>query len=108
MSKSLKAILCFVMASALALMVFCFLHYLSLGRELGSFRQQLAESRETWEKTAAEKEVLQDELKEVRKKLNIANLELEQSTADADEIKAEIEQLREEIEFLKHNQSGGS
>ena len=101
MSKSLKAILCCVMAAALALMLFCSLHYLSLGRELGSVRKQLTESRETWENIAAEKESLQEELKEVRKKLNIANLELEQSTADADEIKAEIELLREEINTLK-------
>lgn len=106
MNKPMKIILCCVMAAALALMMICALNYLSLGRQLDTCKQQLAESRETWEGIAAEKEALQEELKEVRKKLNIANLELEQSTADADEIKAEIEQLRTEIDSLKHEQTG--
>ena len=55
MSKQMKAILCLVMAAALAMMTVLFLSYRSLGKDLRTVEQQLTESRETWEKIASEK-----------------------------------------------------
>ncbi len=106
MNKSMKAIMFIVMLSAVALMVICSLHYLSLGRELRSCEQQLAESRAKWESIAAEKEALQEDLKASQKELNIARLELDKATEDAEEIKAEIDRLKSDILLLQSGSSG--
>ena len=101
MNKPLRITVCIVMAAALALMGFCTLNYLNLGKELRSCEAQLAESRTTWETIAAEKEALQTDLKAKQKELSIARLELDSATEDAKKIRAEIETLRTEIETLK-------
>ena len=97
--------LCFVMAAAFALMIVCGLNYLSLTRDLLSCEQQLAESRETWERIAAEKEKLQDDLRAKQKELKETQLSLDETTERASELKAEIEQLQTDIELLKEKQS---
>jgi len=104
MNNPLKII---VMAVAVLLVVFLVSDYVSMGRDLRSYEQQLARSRETWEGIAAEKEALQEELKEKKKQLNIAQLELDRSTEEASEIRAEIEQFRTEIEALKQSRKSG-
>ena len=101
MNNQLKVILCLVMAAACALIVVCGLNYLHLTRELCSIEQQLAESRETWEKIAAEKETLQDSLRAKQKELKETKLTLDETTERATELKTEIEQLRKDIELLK-------
>ena len=101
MNKSLRITVYIVMAAALAMMIFCTLNYLNIGKELRSCEKRLAESRTAWETIAAEKESLQDDLKARQKELNIARLELDNATEDAEKIRAEIEQLRTEIEALK-------
>lgn len=100
MNNPLKII---VMAVAVLLVVFLVSDYVSMDRDLRSYEQQLAQSRETWEGIASEKEALQEELKEKKKQLNIAQLELDRSTEEASEIRAEIEQFRTEIEALKQS-----
>ena len=104
MNNQLKIILCLVMAAALALITVCGLNYLRLTKELRSSEQQLAESRETWETIAAEKEALQDDLRAKQKELKEAKLTLDETTERASELKAEIEQLRKDIELLKANE----
>ena len=104
MNNPLKII---VMAVAVLLVVFLVSDYVSMGLDLRSYEQQLARSRETWEGIAAEKEALQEELKEKKKQLNIAQLELDRSTEEASEIRAEIEQFRTEIEALKQSRKSG-
>lgn len=101
MNKSLRITVYIVMAAALALIVFCSLNYLNLGKELRSCESALAESRAKWETIAAEKESLQVDLKAKQKELNIARLELDSAVGDAEQVRAEIEQLRTEIEALK-------
>lgn len=100
-NKHLRFTVCIVMAAALALMVFCTLNYMNLGKELRSCEAQLAESRTKWETIAAEKEALQEDLQAKQKELNIAQLELDSATEDAAKIREEIEQLRTDIEALK-------
>ncbi len=101
MTKHLRITVYIVMAAAIALIAFCTLNYLNLGKELRSCETQLAESRTVWETIAAEKETLQADLKAKQKELNIAQLELDTATADAEKIRSEIEQLRNEIGTLK-------
>ncbi len=101
MNKSLRITVCIVMAAAIALMGFCILNYMNLGKELRSCESQLAESRIAWETIAADKEALQADLKAKQKELSIAQLELDSATEDAEKIRAEIETLRDEIEVLK-------
>ena len=101
MNKPLRITVCIVMAATLALMCFCTLNYMNLGKELRSCEALLAESRTVWETIAAEKEALQADLKAKQKDLSIAQLELDSATEDAETIRAEIETLRAEIEALK-------
>lgn len=101
MNKPMKILAWIVMAAAVLMMVFCSVTYVKLGRELGQYQQQLDESREIWEKIAAEKEELQKELKDKQRDLNKAQLDLDEATADIEQVKADIEQLTAEIEALK-------
>ena len=105
MNKHLKITVIAVMAAALALILFCTLNYMNLGKELRSCEERLAESRAKWESIAAEKEALQDDLKAKQKELNIAQLELDNLTGDAEKLKAEIELLRTDIETLKNGKA---
>ena len=59
MNKKLCLILCFVLAFALLVMIFCSVNYLSLNKQLMNIRDQVADSQKTWEGIAAEKEALQ-------------------------------------------------
>ena len=102
MIKTMKAIVCLVMAAALALMTVLFLHYRSLGKELCEVERQLTESRETWEKIASDKEAIQVDLKAKQKEIKETQLQLDEATARAEELKQEINELTEEIESLKH------
>ena len=102
MSKQMKAILCLVMAAALAMMTVLFLSYRSLGKDLRTVEQQLTESRETWEKIASEKEAIQVDLKAKQKEIKETQLQLDEATARAEELRQEISELTEEIEKLKH------
>ena len=97
MTKQLKPVIIIMMLSG----------YISLGQELRSLHAQLDESMESWQKTAADKETLQVDLKARQKELNIAQLDLDDLTKDADEIKAEIEKLKSEILILKQSGSSG-
>ena len=103
MSKQMKVFLYVVMAAALTLMIICFLNYQSLTNDLRSCEKLLAESRETWEEIAAEKEELQTDLKARRKELKEAQLSLDESTERIEQLKAEIEQLRKDIDILRQN-----
>lgn len=105
MTKQLKTFIVIVMLAAVLLVSFCMYDYINLGQQLSSLHIQLDESMEKWSKTAAEKELLQVDLKAKQKELNIAQLDLDNLTKDSDEIKAEIEQLRTDIESLKQSQS---
>ena len=108
MIKQLKPVIIIVMLAAVLLIVFCISDYISLGRQLSSLHSQLDESMEKWQKTAAEKELLQTDLNAKQKELNIACLELNDLSKDAEEIRAEIEQLRSEIDILRQAHSSGS
>ncbi len=103
MNKKMKAILFIVMAAGVALIAVCLLNYTSLRNELADCDRQLNESVEKWQKTAAEKEALQDDLKEKKKQLNIAQLELDSALEDAVVIQEEIDTLKKEVETLKQN-----
>ena len=103
MNKQLKIIICIVMISAIAMIFICGMNYSGLGKELRSLDRQLTESREKWEKIAAEKEALQVDLNENQKKLKSMQRTLDDKTKEAEEIRAEIEQLRSEIDTLKQD-----
>ena len=101
MSKQLRWILCIVMAAAVTLIAVCSASFLDLGRQLHDCEDQLAASRESWENTAAEKEVLQADLKTLRETLKEASLSLSEATERAEELKADISSLQKEIDGLK-------
>ena len=101
MSKHMKALILFVMFFAVFMIVFCTVRYIKLGADLDLCNRQLTESRNAWEKTAAEKEELQTILKAKQKELNKAQLDLDEALKDIDEVKADIEQLNFDIEALK-------
>ena len=101
MNKRMKFILCFVMISALLLIVLCFLNYLELGNNLQNYTSQLSESRTNWETIAAEKETLQAQLKEMQSELKEAELSLAESTSKTEELKEDIETLIKEIDTLR-------
>ena len=101
MNKWLKYFLLAAIAAALTLICVCTADYLSLGRQLRDYETRLADSRNTWETIAAEKELLQEDLKAGKKALRETELKLKESTERAEELKAEIEQLKNDIEILK-------
>ena len=101
MKSSLKIILMVVMAAAIAVIGLSWTSLFSDQRLLREKQAELEKSRETWEAIAAEKEGLQDELKEVENALKEAKLTLEEKTARAETLQAEIETLKQEIEALK-------
>lgn len=103
MNKHLKIWLCIVMASAIALIAFCAVDYLSLGSRLRDCEKRLAESRAAWEQIAADKVEIQKELKAKKENLKEAELTLSESAERAEELKTEIELLKQEIETLKNS-----
>ena len=76
MTKQLKPVIIIIMLTAILLIIFCVSGYISLGQELRSLHAQLDESMESWQKTAADKETLQVDLKARQKDLNIAQLSI--------------------------------
>ncbi len=103
MNKQLRCFIWAVMAIAVLLIVNCSLNYLNLGQDLRSCEQQLAESREHWEKIAEEKEALQADLKTKQDELREARLSLDEATERAKELKDEITQLQNELKSLQQN-----
>lgn len=101
MNKKLCLILCFVLAFALLVMIFCSVNYLSLNKQLMNIRDQVADSQKTWEGIAAEKELLQQDLKTLKNELKEANLSLMESEESAEKLKADIETLQKEIAELE-------
>ena len=107
MNKSLRITLWIVMVTSVFIISLCTYQYISLGRRLKETKTQLNASRETWEKTASEKEALQEILKTKREELKEAELSYSEATARADELKADIDVLNREITSLR-NQTGVS
>ena len=101
MNKKLCLILCFVLAFALLVMIFCSVNYRSLNKQLMNIRDQVADSQKTWEGIAAEKELLQQDLKTLKNELKEANLSLTESEESAEKLKADIETLQKEIAELE-------
>ncbi len=101
MNKKLCLILCFVLAFALLVMIFCSVNYLSLNKQLMNVRDQVADSQKTWEGIAAEKELLQQDLKTLKNELKEANLSLTESEESAEKLNADIETLQKEITELE-------
>ena len=101
MNKSLKLFLYAAMLSAILMMAVCAVNYIELGTQLRSTDARLAESRNSWQNIAAEKEALQDELEAKQSDLKEADKTLNESTERAEAIRAEIEALHQEIDLLK-------
>ena len=101
MSKSLKFFLCAAMIAALALMVFCGLHYRSLGKQLVSAQTAMDESMASWNQINAEKLILKDELDQKNSELREAELSLSELTEKAETLKKDIAALQQEIDSLK-------
>lgn len=101
MNKRLNILLCFVMVAALVLVCVRTVHFFSLSRQFRLDEQTLSDSRSAWEKTAAEKEELQKQLKALKDKLKEAELSLSESTDRAEELRQDISALQLEIDVLK-------
>ena len=101
MSKSLKFILILVLLFAVGLMA---LLVRGMAADRKTFREKQAEleiSRAAWEKTAEEKEALQEELQEITDALKEARLTLQEKEARAEELRADIDTLKQDIAELK-------
>ncbi len=104
MNKKLRLILCLVLVFAVLVMVFCSVNYIDLNSQLHITRDQLADSQKKWEGIAAEKELLQQDLKTLKNELKEANLSLTESEESVEKIKSEIETLQKEIAELEKTQ----
>ena len=101
MSRRMKGLLMALMLLAAAVSGRLGVAYLEDRAELRRLTALLAESRETWEGIAAEKEALQEEKKQAEEELREAKLTLEESTGRAAELAADIENLRADIRKLQ-------
>ncbi len=101
MTKSLRLILLLVTAFALLFMVLSLLNYIHMKNNLADLTEQLALSRQTWEKIAEEKVELQGILKTKKEELKEVELSLSEATERAKSLRNEIEILQQEIEVLK-------
>jgi len=104
MNKKLRLILCFALAFAVLVMIFCSANYISLNKQLKNILDQVTDSQKTWEGIAAEKELLQQDLKTLKNELKEANLSLTESEESAEKLKADIEKLQKEIAELEKTQ----
>ena len=104
MNKKLRLILCFVLAFAVLVMIFCSVNYISLNKELMNISNQVEDSQKTWKEIAAEKEMLQQDLKTLKNELKEAKLSLTESEESREKIKGEIETLQKEIADLEKTQ----
>ena len=100
-NRSLKLFCCVALFVALTLICVLFLHYHNLGIQLRTIQSQLAESRNTWETTAAKKEALQEDKKALENELKEAKLSLKEAQEKAASLKEDIKTLNKEIEELK-------
>jgi len=101
MNRSLRIMLLLVIAVALLFMIFSSLRYFHMKKDLSDLQSYLTVSRESWEKTAAEKEELQVILKSKKEELKEAELSLSEATERAETLKSEIDILQNDIEKLK-------
>ena len=101
MTKSLRLILLLVTAFALLFMVLSLLNYIHMKNNLADLTDQLALSRQTWEKIAEEKVELQGILKTKKEELKEVELSLSEATERAKTLRNEIEILQQEIEVLQ-------
>ena len=101
MTKPMKILLCIVLLAAIGLTAVLFLHHRGLRQEVSSLSAQLAESRAAWEKTAEEKEALQEDLKVLKNDLKEAELTISESAERAESLWEDIAALREEISALE-------
>lgn len=79
-----------VLAVAVILSVVLFNQRNSLSAQVDTLSEELAESREAWETTAAEKEAIEAELKETQDNLREAETALEESTATISRLEADL------------------
>lgn len=105
MSKSVRWFLVPVLCAALALMAFLGMNWLDLGKRLHETNALLDGSRASWEKTASEKEEIQDQLKVLKDDLREAKLSLDEAEERAVSLEGEITQLRDEIALLNEKLS---
>ncbi len=107
MTKLIKGICLMALCAALLLTVALATRAINLSHSIRTQSKLLEESRIRWEQTAAEKETLQTQLKEVRSALREAELTLEESTARAEELRLDIQELETQYEELlkSRNQS---
>ena len=101
MKKEVRILLVLTIVFALALFFRLGIGLRQDQRLLSAKGAELQASRETWERIAAEKEALQEELKAAENALKEAKLTLEESLSRAETLRAEIESLTLEIESLK-------
>ena len=97
MIKTVRILLCVVMAAAIAVGFSLASAVFRDQRLLRDLSGQLSASRTAWETTAAEKEKLQAELRIVEDALKEARLTLQESTERAETLQAEIDTLEAEI-----------
>lgn len=108
MSKSVKGFLTAALCAALALMVLLAMNWLDLGKQLRETNGLLDVSRASWEKTAAEKEELQDQLKTLKDSLREAKLSLAEAEERAGSLEGEIKQLQDDIAQLNEKLSSSN
>ena len=99
--KTRPVILLLVMAAAILMISVLSVHYRDLSEQLKTKEGMLAASREAWEKTAAEKEALQVELKQLKDELKEARLSLDEAVERSGSIRKDIEDLNNEISLLE-------
>ena len=83
-----------VLAVAVILSLVLFNQRNSLSAQVDVLTEELAESREAWENTAAEKEAIQEQLNGVQDALLEAEIALEESTGKIGELETELEEAQ--------------
>ncbi len=106
-SRGLLIALVLAAVMAMVLMAVLGIGCLRDNRSLEAKTRELEESRKTWERIAAEKETLQEELGVVTDQLKEARLTLEESTTRAEELREENSALEKEIEALRGGGAAG-
>ncbi len=97
MSKTMKILLCAVMAAAVALSVLLLGNYQSAHREYSALKNDFDASDSAWRRINEEKLVIQKDLKAVKEEIREAEMTLE----EYEELKSEVEALEKEVEALK-------
>ena len=100
-NKSVKLFCCLALFAAIALVCILFLHYRDLGAQIRNTEALLVQSRDTWEKTAAEKEALQADKKALENDLKEATLSLQEAQDKKKNLQEDIDTLSREISDLQ-------